>query len=135
MDSGVIEGGLNVTLTIRLLMHGKVRSPISCCLGFLIVYDVLFMEMTCHWDVQRAGTFDGMSRGVVSVIGSHTKVEMGFRIRLCWSSHMRGTCDALPISSSVLNVTKMVMHPSPSVLSVRLQRTLKHCIQHHHESI
>lgn len=30
MDSGVIEGGLNVTLTIRLLMHGKVRSPISC---------------------------------------------------------------------------------------------------------
>uniref|UniRef100_A0A4W5JCB5 K Homology domain-containing protein n=1 Tax=Hucho hucho TaxID=62062 RepID=A0A4W5JCB5_9TELE len=23
MDSGVIEGGLNVTLTIRLLMHGK----------------------------------------------------------------------------------------------------------------
>uniref|UniRef100_A0A3B3HJY3 Poly(rC) binding protein 2 n=1 Tax=Oryzias latipes TaxID=8090 RepID=A0A3B3HJY3_ORYLA len=26
MDSGVIEGGLNVTLTIRLLMHGKVRS-------------------------------------------------------------------------------------------------------------
>uniref|UniRef100_G3NU80 Poly(rC) binding protein 2 n=1 Tax=Gasterosteus aculeatus aculeatus TaxID=481459 RepID=G3NU80_GASAC len=30
MDSGVIEGGLNVTLTIRLLMHGKVRSPMSC---------------------------------------------------------------------------------------------------------
>uniref|UniRef100_A0A3Q0SJ57 Poly(rC) binding protein 2 n=1 Tax=Amphilophus citrinellus TaxID=61819 RepID=A0A3Q0SJ57_AMPCI len=30
MDSGVIEGGLNVTLTIRLLMHGKVRSPIDC---------------------------------------------------------------------------------------------------------
>ncbi|KAF7208072.1 transcript variant X4, partial [Nothobranchius furzeri] len=30
MDSGVIEGGLNVTLTIRLLMHGKVRSFISC---------------------------------------------------------------------------------------------------------
>lgn len=30
MDSGVIEGGLNVTLTIRLLMHGKVRSPIFC---------------------------------------------------------------------------------------------------------
>ncbi|NWH66377.1 PCBP2 protein, partial [Geococcyx californianus] len=25
MDTGVIEGGLNVTLTIRLLMHGKVR--------------------------------------------------------------------------------------------------------------
>uniref|UniRef100_A0A4W4F774 K Homology domain-containing protein n=1 Tax=Electrophorus electricus TaxID=8005 RepID=A0A4W4F774_ELEEL len=25
MDSGVVEGGLNVTLTIRLLMHGKVR--------------------------------------------------------------------------------------------------------------
>ena len=23
MDTGVIEGGLNVTLTIRLLMHGK----------------------------------------------------------------------------------------------------------------
>ncbi|NXB49517.1 PCBP2 protein, partial [Leucopsar rothschildi] len=32
MDTGVIEGGLNVTLTIRLLMHGKVRvpSPLSC---------------------------------------------------------------------------------------------------------
>uniref|UniRef100_A0A672YM85 Poly(rC)-binding protein 2 n=1 Tax=Sphaeramia orbicularis TaxID=375764 RepID=A0A672YM85_9TELE len=29
MDSGVIEGGLNVTLTIRLLMHGKVKSLIS----------------------------------------------------------------------------------------------------------
>lgn len=28
MDSGVIEGGLNVTLTIRLLMHGKVRCVI-----------------------------------------------------------------------------------------------------------
>ncbi|NXY52626.1 PCBP2 protein, partial [Callaeas wilsoni] len=27
MDTGVIEGGLNVTLTIRLLMHGKVRAP------------------------------------------------------------------------------------------------------------
>uniref|UniRef100_A0A3B3RA34 Poly(rC) binding protein 2 n=1 Tax=Paramormyrops kingsleyae TaxID=1676925 RepID=A0A3B3RA34_9TELE len=26
MDSGVIEAGLNVTLTIRLLMHGKVRN-------------------------------------------------------------------------------------------------------------
>lgn len=24
MDTGVVEGGLNVTLTIRLLMHGKV---------------------------------------------------------------------------------------------------------------
>uniref|UniRef100_A0A8C4XC46 K Homology domain-containing protein n=1 Tax=Erpetoichthys calabaricus TaxID=27687 RepID=A0A8C4XC46_ERPCA len=23
MDSGVIEGGLNVTLTLRLMMHGK----------------------------------------------------------------------------------------------------------------
>lgn len=27
MESKVSEGGLNVTLTIRLLMHGKVRSP------------------------------------------------------------------------------------------------------------
>ncbi|NWU73629.1 PCBP2 protein, partial [Pterocles burchelli] len=27
MDTGVIEGGLNVTLTIRLLMHGKVCVP------------------------------------------------------------------------------------------------------------
>lgn len=24
MDTSVVEGGLNVTLTIRLLMHGKV---------------------------------------------------------------------------------------------------------------
>lgn len=39
MDSGVIEGGLNVTLTIRLLMHGKVRSPI------LLVYDITFMDV------------------------------------------------------------------------------------------
>ncbi|NXM91869.1 PCBP2 protein, partial [Oenanthe oenanthe] len=30
MDTGVIEGGLNVTLTIRLLMHGKVRILRSC---------------------------------------------------------------------------------------------------------
>ncbi|NXC92249.1 PCBP2 protein, partial [Cercotrichas coryphoeus] len=30
MDTGVIEGGLNVTLTIRLLMHGKVRVPAPC---------------------------------------------------------------------------------------------------------
>ncbi|NXD05029.1 PCBP2 protein, partial [Certhia familiaris] len=28
MDTGVIEGGLNVTLTIRLLMHGKVRGSV-----------------------------------------------------------------------------------------------------------
>lgn len=28
MDTGVIEGGLNVTLTIRLLMHGKVRAGV-----------------------------------------------------------------------------------------------------------
>lgn len=27
MESKVSEGGLNVTLTIRLLMHGKVQSP------------------------------------------------------------------------------------------------------------
>uniref|UniRef100_A0A3Q2CRG9 Poly(rC) binding protein 2 n=1 Tax=Cyprinodon variegatus TaxID=28743 RepID=A0A3Q2CRG9_CYPVA len=33
MDSGMIEGGLNVTLTIRLLMHGKVRSPRRCSCG------------------------------------------------------------------------------------------------------
>ncbi|NXI21872.1 PCBP2 protein, partial [Sterrhoptilus dennistouni] len=30
MDTGVIEGGLNVTLTIRLLMHGKVRASVPC---------------------------------------------------------------------------------------------------------
>uniref|UniRef100_A0A8C5FQA0 Poly(rC) binding protein 2 n=1 Tax=Gadus morhua TaxID=8049 RepID=A0A8C5FQA0_GADMO len=29
MDSGVIEGGLNVTLTIRLLMHGKVNKSMK----------------------------------------------------------------------------------------------------------
>lgn len=44
MDSGVIEGGLNVTLTIRLLMHGKVRSPISLSCQETIFYDLLFME-------------------------------------------------------------------------------------------
>lgn len=31
MESKVSEGGLNVTLTIRLLMHGKVRSPRPLC--------------------------------------------------------------------------------------------------------
>lgn len=45
MDSGVIEGGLNVTLTIRLLMHGKVRSSIDSLCLHLIVYDVLFMKI------------------------------------------------------------------------------------------
>lgn len=44
MDSGVIEGGLNVTLTIRLLMHGKVRSTISLSCQESIFYDLLFME-------------------------------------------------------------------------------------------
>lgn len=39
MDSGVIEGGLNVTLTIRLLMHGKVKSPISLSCQDSIFYD------------------------------------------------------------------------------------------------
>lgn len=29
MDTGVIEGGLNVTLTIRLLMHGKVCTSLG----------------------------------------------------------------------------------------------------------
>lgn len=31
MESKVSEGGLNVTLTIRLLMHGKVWSPRPLC--------------------------------------------------------------------------------------------------------
>lgn len=51
MDSGVIEGGLNVTLTIRLLMHGKVRSPISLSCQESIFYDLLFMER-CVWCVK-----------------------------------------------------------------------------------
>uniref|UniRef100_A0A452H2Q0 K Homology domain-containing protein n=1 Tax=Gopherus agassizii TaxID=38772 RepID=A0A452H2Q0_9SAUR len=35
MESKVSEGGLNVTLTIRLLMHGKVRRGCTfCCLHF-----------------------------------------------------------------------------------------------------
>ncbi|KAG9340619.1 hypothetical protein JZ751_021175 [Albula glossodonta] len=33
MDSGVIEGGLNVTLTIRLLMHGKSGARINISEG------------------------------------------------------------------------------------------------------
>lgn len=44
MDSGVIEGGLNVTLTIRLLMHGKEVGSIigkvglkQCCQRILLL--------------------------------------------------------------------------------------------------
>uniref|UniRef100_A0A8B9BLL0 Poly(rC) binding protein 2 n=1 Tax=Anser brachyrhynchus TaxID=132585 RepID=A0A8B9BLL0_9AVES len=37
MDTGVIEGGLNVTLTIRLLMHGKVRL-LFLILGFFFFF-------------------------------------------------------------------------------------------------
>lgn len=44
MDSGVIEGGLNVTLTIRLLMHGKVRLPIGLFCQDSIFYDIRFMD-------------------------------------------------------------------------------------------
>lgn len=52
MDSGVIEGGLNVTLTIRLLMHGKVKSPISLSCQYSIFYD-LFMEYSVTmWPVK-----------------------------------------------------------------------------------
>lgn len=57
MDSGVIEGGLNVTLTIRLLMHGKVRSPISLSCQEAIFYDLLFMEhSTQMWCVKAEET-------------------------------------------------------------------------------
>lgn len=52
MDSGVIEGGLNVTLTIRLLMHGKVKPPISLSCQKSIFYD-LFMEYGARmWSVR-----------------------------------------------------------------------------------
>lgn len=52
MDSGVIEGGLNVTLTIRLLMHGKVKPPISLSCQESIFYD-LFMEYSAQmWSVE-----------------------------------------------------------------------------------
>lgn len=40
-EGGVLEGGLNVTLTIRLLMHGKVRhisNPQSCTCLFSVLY-------------------------------------------------------------------------------------------------
>lgn len=55
MDSGVIEGGLNVTLTIRLLMHGKVRSLIICLWDTVIVCDVIFMENVALWVVEGLG--------------------------------------------------------------------------------
>uniref|UniRef100_A0A3P9BGK4 Poly(rC) binding protein 2 n=1 Tax=Maylandia zebra TaxID=106582 RepID=A0A3P9BGK4_9CICH len=48
MDSGVIEGGLNVTLTIRLLMHGKVRSSIdSLCLHLISGARINISEGNC----------------------------------------------------------------------------------------
>lgn len=57
MDSGVIEGGLNVTLTIRLLMHGKVKSPISLSCQESIFYD-LFMEYGAQiWTVEAEESY------------------------------------------------------------------------------
>lgn len=49
MDTGVIEGGLNVTLTIRLLMHGKVRVPGPLCRA--LAWHGLGWELQCLWDL------------------------------------------------------------------------------------
>lgn len=38
MDSSLVEGGLNVTLTIRLLMHGKVSCDCVHCLITLMTF-------------------------------------------------------------------------------------------------
>lgn len=47
MDSSLVEGGLNVTLTIRLLMHGKVSVPpfrsASITYTALLVFDQWFL--------------------------------------------------------------------------------------------
>lgn len=56
MDSGVIEGGLNVTLTIRLLMHGKVRFSLY-----------LFIKL-CIWKVEKGLGFNGMNKTVGKVM-------------------------------------------------------------------
>ena len=39
MESKVSEGGLNVTLTIRLLMHGKVRGAAIVSIGKVAAAD------------------------------------------------------------------------------------------------
>lgn len=49
MDSGVIEGGLNVTLTIRLLMHGKVSVLVKKLVRYfstMLPYCLLFTLYT-----------------------------------------------------------------------------------------
>jgi len=50
MESKVSEGGLNVTLTIRLLMHGKVKAPgraAPLSLSFLGFVRVLQHHLFC----------------------------------------------------------------------------------------
>lgn len=52
MDSSLVEGGLNVTLTIRLLMHGKVSTATwnhfikvfkrECNVEMLVSHNILF---------------------------------------------------------------------------------------------
>lgn len=68
MDSGVIEGGLNVTLTIRLLMHGKVRLPIGLFCQDSIIHDILFMDHSPQkWCVKAEETDAMMSMKPKSV--------------------------------------------------------------------
>lgn len=43
MDSGVIEGGLNVTLTIRLLMHGKVGNHAKFLVVMMMIMTVIII--------------------------------------------------------------------------------------------
>lgn len=48
MDTGVIEGGLNVTLTIRLLMHGKVLAlPHFVCLRLKVGHSKCLGKLSC----------------------------------------------------------------------------------------
>lgn len=43
-EGGVCEGGLNVTLTIRLLMHGKVRHISDPHRAVLVLFSALFCK-------------------------------------------------------------------------------------------
>ncbi|CAG04050.1 unnamed protein product [Tetraodon nigroviridis] len=76
MDSSLVEGGLNVTLTIRLLMHGKV--------GFLHTSEVL---KVCFGFVSSNFTF-GLLQEVGSIIGKKgesvkkMREESGARINI-----------------------------------------------------
>lgn len=98
MDSGVIEGGLNVTLTIRLLMHGKVSSPINCLCLHSGVYDALFME-SCPFE--RTGT-------LMRWVGILSWCCNVFRNGFVWFVHLKFESQVFPYDISWLHWSVVV---------------------------